>query len=309
MSKSKVTIVGVGFVGSTISYALMLCGIVDEIVLIDRNPEKVRSEINDIRHGFPFVDNTILRSGDYIDCKDSDIIILAVGRNRKVGESRLDLANDNVLIVKQYIDKIIPYYNNNITIVVTNPIDIITKKVTEWLKPSYGKVFGTGCILDSSRFIRLIADYLKVEIKNVRAMIIGEHGDSQVPLWSQVKVCNEPIDIYCSKNKIVWNDNLKINIQDKVKNMGISIISGKGRTQFGIATCTVDLINAIINNKEILVSVSSLVNNQYGISNVSISLPTIINNLGIKEVYNMAINENEQNLLKISSTKIANFIQ
>lgn len=291
--KKKITIIGSGYVGSTIAYAMVLCDIVDEIALIDRNFDKAESEINDIRHGFPFVGDTVLRNGSYEDCEDSDIIILAIGRNRKSNESRLDLANDNIIISKEYVDKIKPYYRDNILIVVTNPIDIITQKVTEWLGTKYGRVFGTGCILDSSRFIREIADYLCIDIKDVRGMVIGEHGDSQVHLWSQVRIKGYQLKEYCNNNNVKWNDNIILEIDKKVVNMGAKIIAGKGRTQFGIATCAVDLVNAIIKDKRILVPVSSEMQGEYGIKNVSLSYPSVIGANGILERKKVELDKNE----------------
>ena len=280
---TKVTIIGAGYVGSTVSYALVLANIVDEIVLIDRNNDKVESEINDIRHGFPFVGNTILRKGDYSDIDNSQIVILAIGRNRKVGENRLDLANDNTSIVMTYLDNIKKYYKDSVVIVVTNPIDIITTKVTEWLNVPYGKVIGTGCILDSSRFVRVIADYVGVDISEVRAMIVGEHGDSQVPLWSKVKVSGLGINEYCKINKILWNDSIKLDIEDRVRNMGANIIKGKQRTQYGIATCTADIINAILKNKKIVVSVSSIMQGEMGLYGKALSFPSILGYGGVAE--------------------------
>lgn len=282
-NKTKVTIIGAGYVGSTVSYALVLANIVDEIVLIDRNNDKVESEINDIRHGFPFVGKTILRKGDYNDIENSQVVILSIGRNRKVGENRLDLAFDNTNIVKEYVDKIKNYYQDSVIIVVTNPIDIITTKVTEWLNVPYGKVIGTGCVLDSSRFVRVIADYVGVDISEVRAMIVGEHGDSQVPLWSKVKVSGLGIDEYCKINNIIWNDSIKLDIEDRVRNMGANIIKGKQRTQYGIATCTADIINAILKNKKIVVSVSSIMQGEMGLYGKAFSFPSILGYGGVVE--------------------------
>lgn len=294
-NKAKVTIIGAGYVGSTISYALILSNIVDEIVLIDRNNDKVESEINDIRHGFPFVGRTILRKGDYTDVLDSHIIILAIGRNRKVGESRLDLANDNTIIAKEYIDKMKKYYNDSVILVVTNPIDIITTNVTNWMNMPYGKIIGTGCILDSSRFVRLIADYTKVDIGEVRAMVVGEHGDSQVALWSKVKVKGISIYDYCKQNNLVWNDDIKVEIENNVRNMGASIIKGKQRTQYGIATCTADIINAIIKDKQIIISVSSILQGELGLYGKALSFPSVIGYNGIIDRQKVDWTEEEKN--------------
>lgn len=305
--KNKVTIVGAGYAGSSIAYALVLCNVANEIVLINRHEEKAQSEIDDIRHGFPFISETNLRVGDYKDCKDSDVIIITAGRNRKVGENRLDLAKDNVEIVKGYIDKIKPYYANSVMIIVTNPIDIITEKVCEWMNAPYGRIFGTGCILDSSRFIRVLSDYFKVSISDVRAMVIGEHGDGQVPLWSQVLIKGQHIKDYCNDNNIIWNDDIKNEIADKVKNMGASIIKQKGRTQYGIATCTADIVNAVLTDKKIVIPVSSPMQGEYNINDVSMSYPCVIGKNGIEERANITISDEEINALKSDKVKLESF--
>ena len=302
--KKKVTIIGTGYAGSSIAYALFLCNVANEIALINRHVEKAQSEIDDIRHGFPFASSTNLRIGDYKDCADSDVIVITVGRNRRVGENRLDLAKDNVEIVKGYVDKIKEYYNNSVILIVTNPIDVITQKVCEWIDAPYGKIFGTGCLLDSSRFIRVLADYFNVEIGDVRAIIIGEHGDSQVPVWSQVLIKGKKVDDYCKENNIEWNDNIKNEIADKVKNMGASIIKQKGRTQYGIATCTADIINAILTNKRITIPVSSPMQGEYDIEGGSLSYPSLVGRNGIIERVGLKLTIDEIASLKHSYEKI-----
>ena len=285
----------------------MLCDVVNEIVLINRNIDKANSEIDDIRHGFKFVGNTIIRVGSFEDVYNSDVVVIAIGRNRKPGESRLDLAEDNTKIVRSIMPELKKYYNDSIIIIVTNPIDIITKVVNDEMKLSYGKVFGTGCILDSSRFVRLLADYLKCSIEDIRAMVVGEHGDSQVLLWSNVLVDKVSIEEYCKNKNIPWNDNIKDQIELKVKNMGASIIKSKGHTQFGIATCTADLVNAVVYDKKILASVSSEMQGEFGISGVCMSYPSIIGSNGIIERKNVNLSEIEINDLRFAAEKLLNY--
>lgn len=308
MKKSKVTIVGAGYVGASVVYALVLCNVCDEIVFVNRNVDKAKSEIDDIRHGFPFVGKTQVKVGNYCDCEDSQVIVIATGRNRKPGESRLDLAYENSNIVKANIDQIKEYYKNAVILIVTNPIDVITYKVSKWMNVPYGKVFGTGCILDSSRFVRQLADYFQVDISDVRATVIGEHGEGQVLLWSNVLICGKSIHEYCENNNKIWNEEIKMSIEDKVRNMGMSIIAHKGRTQYGIATCTADIINAILNNKMISVSVSSLIDGDFGIQGVSISLPVTIGINGIENKNKIDISDDEKKMLIASAEKIKKYL-
>lgn len=301
------TIIGAGYVGSTILYALMLYDIPNEIVLINRNVNKAISEIDDIRHGFKFVGNTVIRVGNFDDISNSDVVVIAIGRNRKPGETRLDLAEDNTRIVKSIIPDLKKYYNNSIIIIVTNPIDIITKIVNDEMNLSYGKVFGTGCILDSSRFVRLLSDYLKCSIEDVRAMVVGEHGDSQVLLWSNVLVNKVRIEEYCKNNNIPWDEGIKELIESRVKNMGASIIKSKGHTQYGVATCTADLVNAVIYDKKILASVSSKMQGEFGINDVCMSYPSIIGENGIIERKVIQPSDSEINNLKLAADKLLKY--
>ncbi len=307
VKKGKISIIGAGFVGSTILYALMLCDVAKEIVLVNRNKNKAISEIDDIRHGFKFVNDTNIRVGSFLDLADSDVIIIAIGRNRKPGETRLDLAKDNKNIINSVLPDIKKNYTNSIIIVVTNPIDVITKIVSEEMNLDYGKVFGTGCILDSSRLIRVLADYLKCGIDDIRAMVIGEHGDGQVVLWSNVLVDKIPINEYCEDHNILWNDNIVSEIEKKVKNMGASIISNKGHTQFGVATCAADLANAIINDKKILASVSSPMQGEFGINDVCLSYPSIIGAEGIIERKIIQISDGEKEKLKKAAENLLKY--
>ena len=182
IGKRKIAIVGAGYVGSSIAYALAVKDIAREIVLIDINRSKADGEANDIRHGIPSMGIVDLYSGDYSECADSDLIIITTGRGRRPGETRLDLAIENTRILKGVIDSIQKYYTHGVIMVVSNPVDILTYKTAEWMQLFNGMVFGTGCILDTSRLIRRIGDYLKLSTGIINGYVIGEHGDRQIPV-------------------------------------------------------------------------------------------------------------------------------
>lgn len=194
----KVAIIGAGFVGSSIAYALALKDIAREIVLIDINKEKCEGEAMDIRHGLSSMGTVDLYAGDYSDCEDCDLIVITAGRNRKPGETRLDMANENIHIMKSVIDSIKKYYTRGCILIISNPVDVLTYKANEWMGLPNGVIFGTGCILDTSRFIRSIADYLNLNTGVINGYVIGEHGDGQVLLWSRVTVGGISIDEYCN---------------------------------------------------------------------------------------------------------------
>ena len=279
----KVAIIGAGYVGSSIAYALALRDIAREIVLIDINREKTDGEAKDIRHGLPGMGTADLYAGDYSDCADCDLIIVTAGRNRKPGESRLDLTNDNVKIMKSVIDSIKQYYTRGVILIISNPVDILTYKAAEWMNLPNGMVFGSGCILDSSRFVRTIADYIGLSTGVINGYVIGEHGDGQVPVWSHVTVGGIPIGEYCSDVGIEWNEDIKNDIANKTKTMGAQIISAKGRTHYGIATCVCQIADAIINQRPTIMSVSSVLMGEHGCRGAALSVPSVVGPSGVQQ--------------------------
>ena len=279
----KVVIIGAGFVGSSIAYALALRDIAREIVLIDINKEKCEGEACDIRHGIPSMGTVDLYAGDYADCADSDLIIITAGRNRKLGETRLDMANENNNIMKGVIDSVKNYYTRGCILIVSNPVDILTQKVTEWMNLPDGMVFGTGCILDTSRFIRSVADYVNLSTGVINGYLVGEHGDGQVPVWSKVVVSGIPIEEYCQEAGVKWNDEIRSNIAEKTRIMGSEIIKAKGKTHYGIATSVCFIADAIINQRPTIASVSSQLMGEHGVRGVSLSVPSVIGPGGVQQ--------------------------
>lgn len=278
----KVAIIGAGFVGSSIAYALALRDIAREIVLIDINQEKIEGEAKDIRHGIPIMGTADLYPGNYSDCENCDLIIITAGRGRKPGETRLDMTNENVEILRNVVDSLKPHYNKGIIMVISNPVDILTQKVSEWMNLPNGMVMGTGCILDTSRFIRAIADYLNISTGVINGYIIGEHGDGQVPVWSKASVGAIPIEEYCNALNIPWNKEIRDDIALKTKNMGAEIINAKGKTHYGIATCVCHLADAILNQRPTIASVCSPLMGEHGVRGVSLSVPSVVGPAGVQ---------------------------
>lgn len=282
LGNRKVAIIGAGFVGASIAYAMALRDIAREIVIVNRTKEKVIGEVKDIRHGIPSMGTTDVYVGDYPDCADCDLIIICVGRNRNPGETRLDLAADNVGIMHSVMEKLKRYYTRGIILIVSNPVDILTYKAAEWMGLPNGMVFGSGNILDSSRFVRTIADYVGLSTGVINGYIVGEHGDGQVPIWSHVTVGGIPITEYCEDSGLAWNDVVKTNIAAKTRNMGAEIIAAKGRTHYGIATCVCQLADAVINQRPIIASVSSVLMGEHGCRGVALSVPSVIGPAGVQ---------------------------
>lgn len=305
----KVSIIGTGYVGSGIAYALTLRNLASEIGLIDINQKLANAEMLDIRHGIADIGSTNIFCGDYSDIKDSDLIIITAGRNRRPNETRLDLIEDNIKIANDVAKNIEKYYNGGVVLVVSNPVDIITYSITKRLNLPKGKIFGTGCILDSSRFVNVISDYINLKPEFINALIIGEHGQSQIPLWSRVTVAQTPIETYCNNINLKFGEEEKNIIAQKVQNMGTEIISGKGKTYYGISTCVCHIASAILNRKSITASVTSCLDSEYGIKDIALSLPSVIDKNGVKNIVSVKLDDNEYEKLKNAATNVKNIIK
>ncbi|MBP0979461.1 MAG: L-lactate dehydrogenase [Oscillospiraceae bacterium] len=281
----KISIIGAGAVGSNIAYSLVIKNLAKNIALIDINNKLVQAEVLDIKHGISCFGDVNIKVGTYQDdIKDSDIIIVTAGRSRRPGETRLDMIVENLKISKIIAENIKKYYNNNKIIVVSNPVDIITYQISKILDINKNLIFGTGCSLDTSRFIFSIADYISCPISDVSGLVIGEHGDSQVIVWSQTKIKNILIDDYCKSNNILFDQEIKSKIENDVIKMGANIISGKNKTHFGISTCVCHLVDIILNNKKQIISLSSCLDGEFGLCGVSLSLPFVLGQDGVEKL-------------------------
>ena len=283
ISERKVAIIGAGFVGASIAYALTIRKLAREIVLIDIDEKKTEGEALDIQHGIPDMGISSVYAGGYEDCKDCDLIIITAGRNRKTGETRLDLIAGNSAILKNVVDQLKKYYTRGVIMMVSNPVDVLVYQCAQWMDLPNGMVFGTGCILDSSRLTRLIADYTKLNTEVVKATVVGEHGDAQIPIWSRASIAGVPIKEYCENVGLSWTEKERINLTEKVRSMGARIIGGKGKTHYGIATCVCYLAEAVLNQRLTIAPVSTVFQGEYGIRDVCLSVPSIIGVNGVEK--------------------------
>lgn len=282
-ANSKVAIIGVGFVGASIAYALTIRNLSREIVLIDEQKDKAEGEALDIQHGIPFIGESNVYTGTWSDCAGCRLIIICAGRGRKPGESRRDLSENNLRIVRDIVSNIKPYYSGCPIMMVSNPNDILTFEVDKLLGTDNGIVFGTGCILDSSRLVSLMAQRLSIDTDAIKGFVVGEHGEEQFPLWSRVSVAGIPIKEYCRNIGKDWTDNDKNQISNQVLSMGADIIARKGKTHYGIATCVCFLTDIIMNGRQNIASVTSPLCGEYGIKGVALSLPSIIGANGVEK--------------------------
>ena len=306
--KSKIAIIGAGCVGAAIAYNVAINRTASEIVLIDVNREKAMGEALDINHGLCHLGQMNIHAGDYSDCANCDAIVMTAGLNRKPGETRLDLANKNVPVAKSITENIMKYYNHGVIIVVANPADILTYLIQKWSGLPANLVFGTGTALDSARFRFYLAQKLNVDIQNIHGYIIGEHGDSQVPVWSATSVAGQSVDVYCKSLGISLTDAEKLDIVTKTKNGGAEVIRLKGATYFAIAGIVENIIEAVIKDKNSIKTVASVLDGAYGIHDVALSLPSVINQKGVDGIIKYDLTPKEAEALQESARTLKAFI-
>lgn len=307
-SKSKIAIIGTGFVGASIAFAMSLNKLANELVLIDVNNEKASGEAMDINHGLSFVGQMSVYAGDYSDCADCDVIIITAGANRKPGETRLDLAKKNVAIVKEITANIMKFYTRSVILIVSNPVDVITYMVQKWSGLPNGRVLGTGTVLDSSRFRYLISKKFNIDVRNIHGYIIGEHGDSQLPAWSATHIAGKPISDYFGTLKNDFTEADRKAILDDVKSAGAEIIKKKGATYYGIAVTVNTIVETIVKNQNTIRTVSTVMKGLYGINDVALSLPSVINSNGVKDVIKLNLTPEEEAELRHSAEQVRSIL-
>lgn len=301
MFKGKIAVVGAGNVGSTVAYTLMISGLVSEIVLLDINKDKAEGDAMDMNHGVSFVSPVRVTAGDYSDIKGSDMVIITAGANQKEGERRTDLLKRNAEIFRNIIDNILKYcHNDTILMVVTNPVDILTYITCKMSGFSKNNVIGSGTVLDTSRLKYLIGENANVDTRNVHTYIIGEHGDSEVATWSITNVAGMSVDEYCStgicKSKICAES-----YYNKTKNAAYEIIEKKGSTYYAIALAVKRIVESIIGDENSILTVSSMLDGQYGISDICLSVPTVVGSGGAEQILEIDFSDNEVEGLKNSA--------
>jgi len=299
MMKNKVTIIGAGMVGSTAAYSLIAAKSAEEVALIDVNKKLCLSQVMDLQHSVPFWGYTKVKVGSYADLKDSRIVIITCGSAQKVGETRLDLLKKNSEIIKSLIPEIFKRNPDIIVIMVTNPVDILTNIAIKLFPAKKNQIFGSGTILDSARFKFLLGEKIAVNPNSLHAYIVGEHGDSEVPLWSTVTIGNTPLDSFF-KLSVAEKDE----IFKTAKNAAYTIIEGKQSTYYAIAAGLVSLVDAVLYNKKTVFTVSHQINDLFGLKGVSLSLPLVIGAKGILRDININLSAREKKALKLSAKKL-----
>jgi L-lactate dehydrogenase len=306
---AKVTVVGVGSVGASFAYSLMIHGLVSEISLIDVNAKKAKGEAMDLEHGLPFVQPARINAGDYRECADADIVVIAAGAAQKPGESRLNLVERNVAVFKQVLPKIKEHNDHCILLVATNPVDIMTYVSLKLSGFPPNRVIGSGTVLDTSRLRSLIGEHFTIDSRNVHAYIIGEHGDSEVPVWSSASIAGVNLKEYCPFCGMKYDRQYLDKIFEQVKNAAYKIIEFKGSTYYAIGLGLTRIVESIIRDENAILTVSSLLQDYYGVSGVCLSVPSIVNKDGIMQTIKLPLEDAEIEMFQKSAAIMKNLIQ
>ena len=302
MNKSKVVVVGTGFVGMSYAYALVNQGAVEELVLIDIDREKALGEAMDLNHGLAFGPRKMnIKAGGYEECKDAGLVVITAGVNQKDGETRIDLLKRNAKIVKSVVKDIMSSGFDGILLVASNPVDILAYVAWKESGLPKSRVLGSGTSLDTARLRYEISSYVNIDPRNIHAYILGEHGDSEFVVWSNANIASKPIfDVINSMDEIEF-ENLD-HIYEKVRDAAYEIIKRKKATYYGIGMALVRITSAIFNNENRIMPISALNDGVYSIEDdVYIGLPAVLNREGVHHVIHFALSPSEKNKLKKSA--------
>lgn len=297
---TRVVIIGVGAVGSTTAYTLLLRERMDELVLIDANQAKAMGDALDMNHGLPFLGKAKVWAGSYEDCADADIIIITAGAAQRPGESRVNLLKRNVAIFESITDEVLKYNSDGILLIASNPVDIMS--YFTWKKSGWpvNRVIGSGTLLDSARFRYLIGEKLSIDPRSIHAHIIGEHGDSELPLWSLANIAG---------TSLLLTGEEKDEIFTNTRDAAYQIIQAKGATYYAIALALDRICTAILKNESSVLNVSTYLEDYHGVSDVFLGVPCVVDRTGVKEILPLEITEAEKKMLVKSADKLKGLIQ
>ncbi len=308
----KITIVGTGSVGSTIAYTLTVTGLASEIVMIDINGEKAMGEALDIRQGTPFCSSCSLYAGSYADAVNSNIVIITSGIARQPGQTRLDLAQTNVNITKSIIPEITKYAPDATYIIVSNPVDILTYTFCKYSGLPQERIIGSGTILDTSRLRSRLSEYYSINQQNVHAYVLGEHGDSCFVPWSIANISNIPIQDYGKSVKMRGVEFPELqydDVEEYVKKSGARIISRKGATFYAVSISVCHIVKCLISGMDTTLTVSTMLDGEYGISDVCLSLLNVVGTKGAHSKVLIPLNDKELQALHHSANTLKETIR
>lgn len=308
---NKITVIGSGNVGATIAYTITTMGLASDVVMIDINEEKALGEALDIRQGVPFCSPANVYAGSYADAKGSDIIVITSGMARKAGQSRLDLTQTNVDIIKSIADRIVPVAPEATYVIVSNPVDILTYVFLKHTGLPQERVIGSGTILDTARLRARLAECYSVNQKNVHAYMLGEHGDSGFVPWSIANISNVPVESYANavRTDIAYPELNKAEVENYVRKSGARVIQRKGATFYAVSVSVCHICKCLLSGIDTTLTVSTLMNGEYGINDVCLSLLNVVGNKGAHGKILLPLNDEEIAALHNSANVLKSLIK
>lgn len=298
---TRVAIVGAGHVGSTFAYALLLSGLASEIVLIDADHRRAEGEAMDLAHAVPFSRPARIWAGDYADCAGAAVTVIAAGVGQRPGEARLDLARRNATVVAEMVPRIAEARPDGIILVASNPVDVLTHIALKLSGLPASRVIGSGTTLDTGRFRALLGTHFRVDPRSIHAFIIGEHGDSEVPVWSLANIAGARLtDLRTGVAQADEQAELEA-IFERTRDAAYAIIERKGATYYAVAAALLRIVEAIVRDQRTVLSVSRLVDGPYEIRDVCLSLPSVIGRGGVEEVLRLSLSVEEEAALRGSA--------
>lgn len=309
---NKITIIGSGSVGSTIAYTLTVSGLCSEIVMIDINRGKAEGEALDIRQGLPFCNPCSVYAGDYSDATGSDIVIITSGIARKAGQTRLELAQTNIDVIKGIIPKVTKYAPEAVYLIVSNPVDILTYAICKRSGIPENRIIGSGTILDTARLRARLSEFYSISQKNVHAYVLGEHGDSSFVPWSLANVSNVPIE-ECHRSFMdagVPHPELDRDaVEEYVRKSGGQVIERKGATFYAVSVSVCHICKCLLSGIDTTMTVSTMMHGEYGIDDVCLSTLSVVGNRGIRSRVDLPLNDEEIAKLRLSAEKLKEIIR
>ena len=297
----KAAMIGCGAVGATSAFSLLQSGLFSELVLIDANQQKAEGEATDLSHGLPFGRPMKIYAGTYDDLADCYLIIITAGAAQKPDETRIDLVNKNVKIFKSIIPEIVKRNTEGILLVVSNPVDILTYVTLKLSGFPTNRVIGSGTVLDTARLKYLLGEHLQVDSRSIHAFIIGEHGDSELAVWSSANVSGVDLNHFCELRGHYNHMEAMERIYTDVRDSAYEIIEKKGATYYGIAMAVRRICESIIRNEHSILPISSLICGHYGLEDVCMGVPTVVGRNGAETVLDIPLNGLEQRKLMASA--------
>jgi L-lactate dehydrogenase len=306
---NKVAIIGAGQVGSSTAFALAHSGVASDIVLIDMMKELAEGQAMDISHGIAYLPPATVRSGDYDQCADADVIVITAGTGRKPGETRMDLLQRNTGIMRGVLGSIPQHRPDAVIVMVANPVDVMGYAAMKLSDFPAAQIVATGTILETARLRYLVGQHCGVAPNSVEGYTLGEHGESQVTPWSSVRVAGVPVADWCRSRGIAWSSESEADIAGRVKKGGADVISRKGATFYGIAVCTTHIVKAILRDEHAVLPVSTLAAGVYGIAGVYISVPTVVGRAGALGTVAPPLTDAEEEAMRKSAEVLRGALQ